>query len=378
MIRKGDIRWWVLEAREHPESAPAIIEEIAGRLVELDAENERLRNEAILAERRPAEAVAASELRALRERIAVLEAIVEAASPEHSLVLLSGEVRSARLPLAQVETMVRAVGPTLSAGALTGLRCLVLARSGDDVLMLTSQGRGRVMHTSEAPLVDEDSLWPPGGQNDMPADEWLAAATTTGCQPRFWTVITRRGFVRQVIRIAFERAAARGGQVIDMPHPRDEPRAIVSGDQDDLLIVTRWGKGLRIPRRAIPSQGTVAIELDLDDEVASALPLQSDTDILIVTAAGFAVRRDTSAIKAMARPGGTGRPLIRAFDVSAIFPYSSDAQVLFLTHSGRLVLAPVADVPPTQHYGKGHRLADLSRDPAVAAVCVPARAWPKI
>jgi len=29
MIRKGDIQWWVLEAKKHPESAPTIIEELA-------------------------------------------------------------------------------------------------------------------------------------------------------------------------------------------------------------------------------------------------------------------------------------------------------------------------------------------------------------
>lgn len=44
MIRKGDVQWWVLEAKKHPQSVPTIIEELAKRLAELDAENERLRD----------------------------------------------------------------------------------------------------------------------------------------------------------------------------------------------------------------------------------------------------------------------------------------------------------------------------------------------
>ena len=47
MIRQSDVQWWVLEAQKHPESAPSIIKELAARLIELDQENERLRDDLI-------------------------------------------------------------------------------------------------------------------------------------------------------------------------------------------------------------------------------------------------------------------------------------------------------------------------------------------
>ena len=43
MIRESDVQWWILEAKEHPEATPQIIEELAKRLIELDTENEQLR-----------------------------------------------------------------------------------------------------------------------------------------------------------------------------------------------------------------------------------------------------------------------------------------------------------------------------------------------
>ena len=78
----------------------------------------------------------------------------------------------------------------------------------------------------------------------------------------------------------------------------------------------------------------------------------------------------------MKQPGGASRPLIRAFDTLAVFGYEPDAQLLFLTYSGRFVLAPAADVALEKQASKGTLLRDLSRDPAIAVVCVPAAAWP--
>ncbi|MCK4315768.1 MAG: hypothetical protein KAX24_08355, partial [Anaerolineae bacterium] len=62
MIRKSDVQWWVLEAKKHPESAPAIIKELAKRLVELDTENEHLREKIIRLQRRAPAAVPSDEV----------------------------------------------------------------------------------------------------------------------------------------------------------------------------------------------------------------------------------------------------------------------------------------------------------------------------
>jgi DNA gyrase/topoisomerase IV subunit A len=264
----------------------------------------------------------------------------------------------------------------MDADALVDLRSLLLARSVDDVLLLTSQGRARLLSVPAIPLVSDNVVWRPDEREDQGTDEWLAAATTTASAPRFWTIVTRRGYCCQYIRIALEQAVAREDQILNSPLDRDAASVVVSGDTDDLLVVSRWGAGLRFPQRAIASSGSLAMELEPDDEIAAALPIESELEILIVTASGYAVRRDSSSLKMMTRPGGTGKPLIRAFDVLGLFPYVRDAQLLFLTQSGRLVRAPVTDLPLTARYGKGQVVCDLSRDPAVGVVCIPAAAWP--
>jgi DNA gyrase/topoisomerase IV subunit A len=372
MIRKSDAQWWVLEAKKHPESASAIVEELAQRLAELDAENERLRDEIVqLQHRAPADAESA-EAAALRQQVATLQRLLEGdQSAGPSAVLLSDRLHAARLPLSQVQRLADEGRPALGSRALLGRRpLLLLARPQDELLLLTSQGRGLKMAPADLPLLAEGGDWPAAQGQELATDERLTAAVAVAEPPRFWTVVTRRGYVRQFLRIAFDRGVTQGEPLVESPLHNDAPVALVNGDRGDLLLLTRWGKAVRFPQRAIAAPGSVALDLDPDDAVVAALPLPSDTQILIVTASGFAARRDTDRFAARARPGGAGKPLIQAFDVLGAFPRGQHAQLLYLTYSGKLALVLTADVPLHQRSGKGTRVRTFDRDPAVAVTLI--------
>ena len=387
MIRKSDVQWWVLEAKKHTESAPAIIEELAKRLVELDAENERLRDEIIRLQRRAPAATSDAEVKALQRKVETLQSLLDGEKPvEASVVFLSERLQSARVPLSQARQMARQGRPALGKRALLGLRCLLLARPHDELLLLTSQGRGLKAQLSGVPTLSEGGNWPfdPSAElraglaqdkptaegQDLTAGERLTTAVAVGQPPRFWTVATRRGYVQRFVRVAFDRQLTQGHRPVRSPLRNDAPVAIVNGDRGDLLLVTRWGKGVRFAHRAIESQGSIALNLEPDDEVVAALALPADAETLIVAASGYAVRRDTARFAARARPGGAGRTLIQAHDVLAAFLYSPEAQLLYLTYSGKLVFVSTVDVPLQERAGKGTPLRDLSHDPAVAVEIV--------
>lgn len=378
MIRKDDVKWWVLEAKKHPESAPNIIEELAQRLVELDAENERLRDEIIRLQRRaPAAAnaltsVSDAEVSALQRKVDTLQTILDSkTTTEPSVVFLTDQLQLTRMPLSQVQRLAREDRPLPGGRAPGGLRHLLLARPDAELMLLTSQGRGRKVLLSDVEPLVEGSDWPAAERPELASGEWLTAAVAVTELPRFWTVVTRRGFVRQFLRISFDRQLAQGDQVIESPFRNDVPVTVVDGDEGDLLVLTRWGKGVRFSQRVIAGQGSVALELEPDDEVVAALPLLSDIQILVVTAAGFAVRRDTAQFKARSKPGSAGKALIQAFDVLGVFPRQPEAHLLYLTYSGKLALVPVADIPLHTRSRKGSRVRTFDRDPAVAVTFVP-------
>lgn len=373
MIRKSDVQWWLLEAKNHPESAPAIIEKLTERLEELDAENERLRDEIIRLQTqgfRPSTETtpARDEVKALKRRVETLESLLDGQeSTEAWLVLVSEKGHAARLPLPQAQQMARQGRPALEKRALLNLRRLLLARPHEEMLLLTDQGRGYKVPLHKLPML-KDASWPEAGVQRLTADERLTVATAVGESPRFWTVVTRRGYAQRFVRVAFERRMSQEEPLIASPLHNDAPVAIVNGDWGDLLLVTRWGRGMRFSHRAIEGQGVVALEMERDDEVVAALSLPAETEVLIVTAGGYAIRRDSARISAKTRPGGAGRTLIQAHDVLAAFPYDPDAQLLALTYSGKLTFISVADLPLQERASKGTILRDMSFDPALAVV----------
>jgi DNA gyrase subunit A len=249
----------------------------------------------------------------------------------------------------------------------------LLARPHDELLLLTNQGRGLKMLPADVPSFSlaEGGDWPAAEGHELAVDERLAAAVAVAEQPRFWTVVTRRGYVRQFLRIGFDRRLAQGERLVESPFHNDAPVAIVNGDRGDLLLLTRWGKGIRFSQRTIAGPGSAGLELDSDDEVVAALPLPSDTEILIVTAAGYAMRRDTARFAARSRPGGAGKGLVQAYDVLGAFPRQPGAWLLYLTYSGKLALVSTAGIPLHERSSKGTRVHDFGRDPAVAVTLVP-------
>jgi DNA gyrase/topoisomerase IV subunit A len=373
MIRKGDIQWWVLEAKKSPESAPAIIEELAKRLAELDAENERLRADVIRLQRHAPTTAGDSEVSTLRRRVETLQGLLDKdTSAEPSVIILSDRLQSARLPLPEAVELAQGTRRALNSQTLPGFQRLLLpAQPQDELLLLTSQGRGLKVLPTDVPTLPEAGNCRIAEGGELADGERVTAALAVTDPPRFWTFVTRRAYVRQLIHVGLERMISQDDLLIESPARNDALVTAVNGDWGDLLLITRWGKGVRFPQRAIASQGSIALELEPDDLVVGALPLPSDTEIVIVTAGGYAARRDTAQLKARSRPGSAGKTLIQAYDVLGIFPWEADARLLYLTYAGDLVLVPAADVPLHERATKGTQVHDFGRDPAVAVALVP-------
>jgi len=370
LIRKSDIQWWLLEANKHPESVPTIIEELARRLVELDAENEKLRNENLKLRRRSARATTSKEVETLQHRVQTLTGLLERQGTQGATLVLMGEgTAAARLALSSALDLAQHHGQALHQQAALQLRSALLLQPGDDLLVLTTRGRGFWLQGADLPTLPEDGNWPDAAIPSLEAGEQVAAAASVRDRPRFWTVVTRRGYVQRFVRVAFEQKLAQGDQLVQSPLRHDEPAVIVDGDRSELLLVSRWGQALRFSQRIIEPQGSVAIDLESGDDVAAALALPSDCDIVLATASGGALRRNTAAVSPRSKLSAPGRPLIQAHDVMAVFPYNPHSQLLYLTSTGKLAAASLSGLLQQDRASRGTGVCDLARDPAIAVVC---------
>ena len=370
MIRKDDVKWWVAEAEKHPEAASSIVEELAKRLLALDVENERLRDRIIKLERRAPLGAESDQVSALRDRVATLQAFVDGeVSDEPFLAFLSDQGQSVRMPVAEAHKLAREEKPALGKQEMLGVRRLLVGRPRDHLILLTSQMHGFKDQFSSIPLLREGEGWLGEGL-ELGENEWLTAATAAMREPRFWTIVTRRGFVRQLIRIDFDRRIEKNEPLIESPFPRDVPVALVNGDEGDLLVITRWGKAVRFPQRSIEGGGGVALEMEPDDEIAAAVPLKAEPNVAAATAAGFVVRRGADQFPAQSHPGGKGKPFIQAFDVLGAFGCAPEDRIAFLTYSGKVLFAAVSEIPLYTRSSKGARVFTFDRDPAMAVAIV--------
>jgi DNA gyrase subunit A len=202
--------------------------------------------------------------------------------------------------------------------------------------------------------------------------ERLTAAAVNNPSPRLWTLVTRRGYVQRLVHAGMERNIAQGASLLSHSDRRDAPVALVSGDHRELVLLTRWGQAIRFPQHTIEAQGSMALDLDPDDQVVGALSLSIDAqsppeELLIVTASGYGIRRNVNQLPARSRPGDTpGKTLIQARDVLDVFASHHDGQLVFITYSGKLVFAPVENAARHDRLAQGSRLCDLDQDPAVA------------
>ncbi len=372
MMRKSDVQWWILEVKKDPESAPEIIEQLAGRLAELDAENERLRGELIRLERGIQVTSDSAEVGELQRKVDMLQTILKGqASTETAVIVLSEQMEGGRMPLSQVRLRLREGRPALSRSAVLGVRCLLVARPQDDLLLLTNQGRFVKLFLHKVPFLVQEADLPLVEKPSLKTGERVTAAVAVGVAPRFWTVVTRRGFVRQLLHLQIDKQLGLDEVVVGSSLHNDEPVALVDGDRGDLFVITRWGKAVRFSQRIIGTRGCTALDVEPDDEVVAALPLPSDAEVLILTSAGNARRRETSRFRAQSKTGGSGKTFIQAYDVLGAIPFAPRGKLLYLTFSGKYVAAPISSIPLQGRAGKGTGLIDLSQDPAVAFAFVP-------
>jgi DNA gyrase/topoisomerase IV subunit A len=168
-----------------------------------------------------------------------------------------------------------------------------------------------------------------------------------------------------------EREMEEGDPLLQALLQHDEPSAIVRGDRGDLVVLTRWGYATRFAHRAIDVQGSLALELESGDELTAALSLPEEREVLFVTSAGYGTRRHSEQLPPRAKPGGTGKRMIRARDALGAFPYTGEDSLLFVTFSGKLHLVDTSDLILQDRLGQGQRLCDLQGDPAVVVALVP-------
>ncbi len=187
------------------------------------------------------------------------------------------------------------------------------------------------------------------------------------------------GTIKKTRLTAFSRPRAGGIIAVNL---RDNDHlidvALTHGDTD-LLMVSDAGKAIRFSEKGVTttgrnSRGVRGIRLAEGQKVIGLLtikPHMNATDILVATENGYGKRTRIEDYRVQSRAGKgviTIQTGMRNGKVVGAMPVSSDDEIMLITNSGTLVRTPVAGVSKTGRNTQGVRLIRLSEEEKLVEV----------
>lgn len=368
MIHPDDVAAWIAQVRQNPEAAPGIIEALAARLIELDKQNEALRDELVRLSRSREAVADEGRVAALARRVEALEReLGKTEETARSLVVFTLDGRGARLPLPDAEAWQGRADQSLVASHLRA-RHLLIAADDDQLLLFTDKGRAVRVNVADVGPAEV----PVGYLSLLPdlmldLDESVSVVIPLPVTFDQLMLITRKGYARSFRCAEVDSLLERKLLLHSSPVEGDYPAFALLGDgKSELLIATRMGKGVRFPERIIGVQSTPAINLDRGDVVAGAAIVDDGTTVVLLAADGTAARREISGFGAHATAGNRGKILARIGEVVAAAPVNADDVLLLLTAAGKLMALVAARVPSGPGASSGKSTLESGDDRVVA------------
>ncbi len=189
-------------------------------------------------------------------------------------------------------------------------------------------------------------------------------------------MITERGIVKKTPLAAYSRPRAGGIIAINLDNNDRLIDVEFTNGDSELLLATRKGKAIRFHENDLRQMGRVArgvkgISLQKDDKVVGATLAQKDATVLTVTANGYGKRSRFSDYRLQKR-GGQGIINMRVGErngpIVGFKTVSEDDDLMIITAMGIVIRIPVNQVRVSSRNVQGVRFIRLAENDRVVAV----------
>lgn len=384
MTGPEEVTAWIAQVRQQPEAAAdiaaEIIEALGERLMALERQNERLRDELLRqrynwegAQKGARKGTEPGRIATLTRRIQDLEQQLERRAPlapeqlTRWFLVVTLDGRGARLPLPNAEAW-QAQGATEFVAPHLRPRYLHVITEQSQLLVFTDKGRAMRLDVGEIEA-DKSPINYLGLLPDLALDldESISALISLPVTFNRLNLITRKGYVRSFSQAEVESLLERNLPLHSSPVEGDYPAfAVPSDGKSELLVASRQGKGVRFPERAIGVRPSRGIKLDRGDVVAGAVTIQDGTTVALMNAHGRAARREMAGFGAHPMAGNRGKILTRIEGLVAVAPVGREDRLWLLTAAGQLRMLPAAKVSSGPGASGGRSVVALEKDRLVS------------
>ena len=183
-------------------------------------------------------------------------------------------------------------------------------------------------------------------------------------------IVTTSGLVRAVHR-TYVGPRLQPGTLLSDPKRGGAPAAMtLSNGASDVLIALRSGVGYRFDERLIRREGTRGIQTSPDDSVAGIVSVSGDEDeVLLVTADGQGTRRQMAGFSANKTPGGQGKVLMKTDALVGIARAAEGDEALCISGFAKIIRFAAAEVPAKSGTVQGVSVLDIRGDSSGGPGC---------
>ena len=247
------------------------------------------------------------------------------------------------------------------------------------LLFFSNRGKVYRLRAHEIPIKERNARGTPA-VNLLPLEpgETIQAIIEAGqfAEEEYLLFATKAGQVKKTALSEYDKSRREGFIAINLNRGDELVRVIRTGGDDELLLISRQGMGIRFLESEVRAMGRSAagvrgMRLKEGDELVSCDVAREGVDLLIVTDAGYGKRTKLDHFHAQAR-GGQGVRAIKLTQrrgrVVAAIMAALDDEILIVWSAGVVIRTAVREIAAQGRDATGVRVMNLDEGNTVAAV----------
>lgn len=237
-------------------------------------------------------------------------------------------------------------------------RVLVM-NSHSNLMMFTNTGK---VHTRKAYMIPEAGRTAKGSNivNILELTPGEKITATIGIDSfesgdeKYLTMVTKQGIIKRTLLSEYEYQR-RGGKIAIGLNEGDELVSVMlTHGESDIIIATADGSAVRFTERGArtmgrTAHGVIGIRLREGDYVAGVVAVDDERKLVTVTEKGYGKRTDFDDFRLMKSRGGYGVVCHNVSDrtgrIAGIAAASDEDDLMLITDSGTIIRTPVKDIP---------------------------------
>ncbi len=254
-----------------------------------------------------------------------------------------------------------------------------VAKTHDELLFFTNTGR---IFTLQVFQVPEGSRTAKGRAivnllEMQPGEYIVKLLCLREMAGKFVVMVTKNGTIKKTDATDFEKVRSTGIRALGLAEGDELAFCLVSSGNDDIVLATLHGQGIRFSEKEVRSMGRQAVGVrgvtlrKGDFVVGMEIVTDKSGDLLFATSSGYGKRVEIKDFR-VAHRGGVGVRTIptggRNGDVVGLAEVSDESEILLIDTNGKVIRLAPHEVRTMGRQAKGVRLVRLDENQTLSAL----------